>query len=97
VTGGQPNPSGVTVQPSTGTNNPSISPTPCTAGGTAVATSHEKSNHHSHNGNISGFMETLLRFFIELINLLLKLIGGGQINLPNPDPSNPDPGNPCNT
>jgi thermitase len=66
-------------------------PEPCT--GTVSIAHNKKSKHKKRSqGGVNKFVNWLLKFFIELINLILKLIGGGQI----PVPTNPgDPGNPC--
>lgn len=60
----------------------------------------------SQTGGIGNFMKAILEFFIQLINLLLQLIGGGDISLPPsspsptevPDDNTPEPtSNPCPT
>lgn len=86
------------VNPSSGVINPSpIQEDPCTAGATLA----HKSKHWKPNGGVSGLMEALIRFFIELLNLLLRLFGGSPLPLPeqpnegNPQPEEPDPVDPA--
>lgn len=44
------------------------------------------SKHKGDQGGVSKFMEQLLKFFMELITLLLKLIGANPVPNPNPTP-----------
>lgn len=75
------------VQPSDEvTISPFPTEDPC-APTTSVAHSKHKSKHKDHNGGISNFMEMLLKFFMELINLLMKLIGNNENPNPVPSPS----------
>lgn len=70
---------------------------PCESDTASIASDKKKSKHKHHDGDVSGMMEVLLRFFIEFINLLLRLFGGGTIPVPTPDPTPteaPDPDNP---
>jgi hypothetical protein len=83
-------PSGTVVNPSGAITNPSPSTDPCETGSASIATN-GKSKHWHHGGGISGFMEAIIKFFIELINLILKLLGGSPIQVPsdgNPLPTN---------
>lgn len=100
IVSGAPIPTaGTTTVPTVSMETPNPEPTedPCLAGETSLAHA-KKSKHKNHDGDISGFMEALIRFFLELLNLLLRLLGGGQLPLPEPDPlpnpmpsSEPDP------
>jgi hypothetical protein len=83
VSGGQPTPSASVIVPSSVNKSSS----PCEASGASLAAD-KKGKHKQHNGGISGFMESLIKFFMEFINLLLKLIGG---QIPTPNPGNPQP------
>jgi glucose/arabinose dehydrogenase len=96
ISGGVPNVT--SVVPSTSiTNIPQPTTDPCETSGASIAHGDKKSKHREHNGDVSGFMELLLRFLIELLNLILRLIGGGTIPTPIPtDPTSPTP-NPCDT
>jgi hypothetical protein len=94
VGGGTVTPSGTVINPSGSVINPGTDTEPCTASSASIATS--KSKHWHHGGGISGFMEAIIRFFIELINMLLKLFGGSPIQIPsegNPLPTD-NPENP---
>lgn len=97
---GTTNPTG-TTQPTTAVPTTSVSPTPCEASGATTAHSRKSKHKKKSKGGVNRFVDFILRFFIELLNMLLKLIGGGQIPVPgnpgNPvDPVDPvDPGTPC--
>jgi hypothetical protein len=86
------NPSQGATTPSGSEINPGPITEPCTAGAASIA--HGRSKHHKHHGGVSGFMEALMKFFMELINMLLKLFGGSPIEIPsdgNPLPTdNPE-------
>lgn len=77
-----------TTAPTISMETPEPEPTedPCLAGDASLASHKSKSRHSQPNGDVSGFMEMLLNFFMELINMLLRLFGGGQIELPDPSP-----------
>lgn len=75
-------PSGVSIIPSTITN-PAPSEAPCDSSSASLAHDKKKSKHKEHNGGVSGLMEMLLRFLIELLNMILKLFGGAPLQIPD--------------
>ena len=96
VTSPIPSSASTNPQPSSRTTTPSVSTQPCVAEGASIAhNKKKKSKHKQKSGGVSKFMDALLRFLIELLNLLLRLIGGGTTPLPNPQPTPSTVPDPC--
>lgn len=62
--------------------------TPCEAETVSVQHNKKKKHAKKKRGGIQNGMSQFIRFLIELINLILKLIGGGQVPLTPTDPCN---------
>jgi len=95
-----PNPT-VTLGPTTSSDSPTPSssltsspnPQPCTVSSAADAeeSKHKKHRSHRHTGT-RGLINQLLRLIIELLNLLIRLLGGNPIILPPVPTPTPTPG-----
>lgn len=69
---------------------PSVDPTqPCESETVSVQHKGKKKHAKKKKGAIGNGMEQFIRFLIELINLILRLIGGGTMPLPTPTPTDP--------
>jgi hypothetical protein len=82
----------VQVNNPTGGNmsSPAPSAVPCEIVDTSIVANDNSRSHPRHkknNGDISGMMKALMKFFLELLNMLLKLIGERQIPVPVTSPS----------
>ncbi len=76
--------------------NPSPEGQPCPVTNNSVAT--DTANHHyKHNGGMSGGMQTIIKFILELLALLLQLFGSGQITSPETLPSPSSEPSPCSS
>ena len=80
-------------------SEPAPSTDPCLANDTSISDDDDDDRphgkrHKKHKGGISGMMEALFKFILELLSLILQLLGGGQVNNPNPQSPgdiSPDP------
>jgi hypothetical protein len=92
-------PTGSTSNPEVTMSNPSPTTDPCVNSDASVASDKGWHGHRGHHGGVSDGMDIILKFFLELITLLLQLLGSGQVNTPNPTPeptSTPTPSDtPC--
>jgi hypothetical protein len=66
--------------------------TPCQSDNmtTASDNSNKGRHHRKHKGGISGASNAILQLLIDLLNKLLQMLGGGQINIPSPG-TQPEP------
>ena len=96
---GNTNPTAGTTLPSTAVPSGAVSPAPCETGSASIAHrgKHKSKHKNRSKGGVNKFIDFILRFFIELLNMLMKLFGGGQIPVPgNPSPTDPNtPVDPC--
>jgi hypothetical protein len=75
--------------PTSGIDNPVPSSNPCETTGSSLSSDHGRRGHHhhrKHRGGVSGSMDGFLNFLLQLLNMLLKLLGGGEVTLPSPTP-----------
>lgn len=88
------------VSPSVPQTSPSAVPSgglsgtptvPCEAETVSVQHNKKKKHAKKKRGGIQNGMQQFIRLLIELLNLILRLIGGGQVPLPPTDPCNPEP------
>ncbi|GEM_PF-961810 len=71
----------------------SPNPQPCTVSSAADAEESQHKKHRSHrHGGTRGLINQLLRLIIELLNLLIRLLGGNPIILPPVPTPTPTPG-----
>lgn len=90
-------PTGSTTYPTTVVESPASATDPCVTNNSIAEDNKHKGKHKKHSGKLSGGIEVIFQFLIKLLELLIQILGGGQIANPTPPttPGEPQEPVPC--